>query len=130
MLERRKFAFRWAIPLSLAAVALLSAATAVDSTNDATRRAQLPSRLYAPSSPLNQSLPTEAAVDPRSQAMVAELVREVVAKGWAISSREYTVPLFWANARTKLVPLHVRTRGTVPRRMWRTPWTHTPCRPH
>jgi hypothetical protein len=115
MLERRRFAFRWAIPLSLAAVVLLSAATAAESTDEATRRAQLPSRLYAPSSPLNQLLPSGAAVDPRSQAMVAQLVREVGTKGWAISSREYTVPLFRANARTKPVPLRVRTRGTVHR---------------
>jgi hypothetical protein len=116
MRQRRRFPFRWAIPLLLVAVVLFSAATAPDGTEEASRRAQLPSwRLYGTTSPLNQPLPSEAAVDPRSQAMIAQLVREVGAKGWAISSREYTVPLFRAYARTKPVPVRVRTRGSVHR---------------
>jgi hypothetical protein len=116
MHERRRLPIRWAIPLSLVALVLLSAATAADGTEEAARHAQIPSpRLYAPTSPLNLPVPTGAAVDPRSEAMIAQLVREVGAKGWAISSREYTIPLFRASARTKPVSVHVRTRGTTHR---------------
>jgi hypothetical protein len=116
MHERRRPPFRWAIPLALAALVLLSAATAADDTEEATRLAQIPSpRLYSAASPLNQPVPGGAAVDPNSQTMVAQLLREVEEKGWAISSREYTIPLFRASPQTRPVPVRVRTRGSVHR---------------
>jgi hypothetical protein len=107
---------RSAIPFALCALVLLSAATAADGTEQAEPLAQIPSpRLYAATSPLNTPIAGGAAIDPRSEAMVAQLVREVGEKGWAISSREYTMPLFRADARTNLVSVRVRTRGTTHR---------------
>jgi hypothetical protein len=72
-------------------------------------------RLYSATSPLNLRVPDRAPVDSESAVMVARLAEEVDEKGWAISTKEYTVPVFRATASTEKKTVRVRTRGTVHR---------------
>jgi hypothetical protein len=110
---RRELLFRWAIPLALA-VLVVSGATVFREGDETSDRPEL-GRLYSARSPLNVRIPARAAADPRSDVMIAQLRREVDEKGWAISTKEYTVPLFRASSTTKLTTVRVRTRGTVHR---------------
>jgi len=80
-------------PLVLAAA--LVAPAAAEARHDAGS-----ARLYSASSPWNTPIPQNAAVDPRSRVMVAQMVAEANAKGWPVSARVWTTPIYYANART------------------------------
>jgi hypothetical protein len=106
---RRGLLYRLAIPLAFGLLVALSAATVA-------REAETSSeRLYAATSPLNTRIPAGASTDGQSSVMVARLAEEVDEKGWAISTKEYTVPVFRASSTTKWTTVRVRTRGTVHR---------------
>jgi hypothetical protein len=110
---RRSLLSRVAIPLALVVLVALAAATAA---READETGGLHSeRLYSATSPLNLPLRAGAPVDSRSAVMVARLAEEVDEKGWAISTKEYTVPVFRATPSTERKTVRVRTRGTVHR---------------
>jgi hypothetical protein len=110
---RRGLSPRLAIPLAVALLVALAAGTA---SRESDEMRQVPSeRLYSATSPLNLTVPAGAKVDPQSAAMVSRLAEEVDEKGWAISTKAYTVPVFQATASTERTTVRVRTRGTVHR---------------
>ncbi len=110
---RRGLSSRLAIPLAVGLLVALAAATAA---READEMSELRSeRLYSATSPLNLPVPAGATVDSQSAVMVARLAEEVDEKGWAISTKEYTVPLFRAAPSTEKKTVRVRTRGTVHR---------------
>jgi hypothetical protein len=74
-------------------------------------------RLYSATSPFNRPIPPGAAVDPNSDAMIQQLVAEVNAKGWAIATKKFTPPIFYATARTPRYRVRL-THPTQPGRYW------------
>lgn len=58
------------------------------------------SRWYSSGSPFNQRIPTSATVDPNSSAMVAGLVHAATNYGVLIAAKSYSVPVYYADART------------------------------
>ena len=106
----KRLPLRWVLPTLLALGVLLTGATAADDAKETSKRSD--ARLFAANSPLNRLITSAAEIDPRSPAMVAQLTSEVDEKGWAISTKEYTVPVFRAARSTPLTTVHVRTRGT------------------
>ena len=67
--------------------------------------------LYASTSPFNRPIPSGARLDPGSDVMVRQLVSEVQAKGWAIATREYSVPIFAAGKKTPRTSVRIRNNG-------------------
>lgn len=67
-----------------------------------------PQRLYAVTSPFNTPIPKAAQTDPNSDAMVQQVIDEVGARGWAVSSKEYTVPIFYAGPKTPRRTVDIR----------------------
>lgn len=59
-----------------------------------------PAPLFGADSPLNQPIAASPELDPSSSAMVQQLVSEVNAKGWAIATKDWTAPIFYADAST------------------------------
>jgi hypothetical protein len=110
---RRELRSRRAIPLAVALAVLVVLVGATVSRDSKETFAS--GRLYAATSPLNVPIPAGAATDTKSEVMIARLGKEVDEKGWAISTKEYTVPLFRASSTTKVTTVRVRTRGTVHR---------------
>lgn len=77
-------------------------------------------RLFAPTSIWNAELPTDAPVDPRSEALVAGLVREVAREeaddvGPWIATRKCSTPLYVVPAGQAEQAVHL----TQPREFWR-----------
>jgi hypothetical protein len=110
---RRGLSSRLAIPLALVLLVALAAATAAREADETSGLRS--ERLYSSTSPLNLRVPAGATVDSRSAVMVARLAEEVGEKGWAISTKEYTVPVFRVTPSTERKTVRVRTRGTVHR---------------
>jgi hypothetical protein len=113
--QQRILPLRWVVPLVLAFGVFLTVATAADDSENVEQmpeRLRSSARLFSSDSPLNQAVPPRARIDPGSAAMVGQLRSEVDEKGWAISTMEYTVPLFRSGRTTERVTVHVRTRGT------------------
>lgn len=81
------------------------------------RRPKLPGRLYSDKSPFNRRISAIAAVDPSSDAMVQQLVAEVNEKGWPIATKAFTVPLFYATAKTRRYDVRI-THPTQRDRYW------------
>jgi hypothetical protein len=81
------------------------------------RKPGRPGRLYSARSPFNRRIPSGAVVDPNSNAMVQQLAAEVTAKGWAIATKRFTPPIFYANARTRKYNVRL-THPTQPGRFW------------
>jgi hypothetical protein len=120
---RRRVAVAVALLVPFGAVAYVARGSGeLDSVSagesgSAARKPQLPGRLYSAKSPFNRRIPAGAAVDPNSDAMVQQLAAEVAAKGWPIATKEFTPPLFYANARTRKYTVRL-THPTQPGRYW------------
>jgi hypothetical protein len=116
------------MPLALALAVLFSAATAAGEPERVAAKTRPGERLFSAASPLNRLIPAGTATDPRSGAMIAQLTAEVEEKGWAISTKEYTIPLFRAAPTDRATLVRVRTRGTthrvrIPARAFPSPGT-------
>jgi hypothetical protein len=57
-------------------------------------------RLYSSSSPFNQPLPTNPAIDPASPHLVQGLAKAAARKGFVLTVGEWTVPTYFASAET------------------------------
>jgi hypothetical protein len=77
-----------------AVVAVALAALASGCGSDSRSANSSDERPFAPDGPWNRPLPRDAPIDPRSDALVAELRRQVEAGGTWINSYEYSVPIY------------------------------------
>jgi hypothetical protein len=64
-------------------------------------------RWFGPRSPLNTPIPEGASIDPRSAEMVAGIVHADQARGWAIAVKRWTVPVYYANSKTRRVTVRL-----------------------
>ena len=64
-------------------------------------------RWFGPKSPLNTPIAKDAAIDPRSAEMVAGMVHASEARGWAIAVKRWTVPVYYATAKTPRRSVHL-----------------------
>lgn len=71
---------------------------------DASKPETLPPRsaldLYSAESPLNQQIPADAAIDPDSAGYVDLLARTGESEGFAIELKQYSAPVYFADANT------------------------------
>jgi hypothetical protein len=98
-------------------IALAAAVVGVEVWSQSAESATAP-KLYAPTSPLNRPIPADAGVDPNSDSMVRQLVGEVGERGWVVSSKEYTVPIFYAGPKT---PRHAVSVGVLGKKAYGVP---------
>jgi hypothetical protein len=82
-------------------------------------------RLYSARSPFNVPIPASARVDPRSPAMVDQLVREVQDNGWTIASKAWTSAVYSADRRTPRRAVRLTSRSY---RGWRLGSVPLPAR--
>lgn len=97
-----------------------TAATTTASTVATTTAAQPapppsgPAPWYSSGSPFNQAIPADAGIDPASPAMVQALVAGA-GGGFAISAKQWTPPVYYADAQTPRVAVSI-TMGWFPAR--------------
>jgi hypothetical protein len=92
---------------------------ALDSSK-ATSALVLPRRLYSRTSPFNRPIPRNVRIDPLSDHYVAGLAEVAQQGGFVIAVRRYSVPAYWASARTPRDRVSL-TASWAPRRMMVAP---------
>ena len=90
--------------------------SSVSNRRSRTLAASVPLPLFAPSSPLNQSIPANAPIDPRSDQLVTGLAETARQQPFVIAVKRWTVPVYFADATTPRYRVFMRAPW-APRRM-------------